>query len=349
LRLRWLEAQTIWRGHARALNQGRYVTVDDDLRDLRKKNGQLQRRAKVPFLGGYPPWTFFLGSLVLWSDWPTSRTLFGLLNLAATAVLAYWAWNAGRRIDLPTARLCVLASLAMSSHLNILARGQMGTIIVAAVIVAGWTLEQNRVLASGLSLSVAMAKPTMGFAYLIHFVCRRAWLPLALMGLVLAVGSVVILELSGNTVWQAFEGLESAGKYAVYSVPNAEFLLTQSGLDPRWAVISLGVFGVVVVWYLMQHYAHGAWLEQLAIASVIGRLTGYHRAVDNVMVVFLLVLLAVRVGEEPRNRWLTWLFLAVGVSLWIPVRANWATPQVCSFVVWPAALAAVLIHHNRTH
>ena len=121
----------------------------------------------------------------------------------------------------------------------------------------------------------------------------------------------------------------------------------RAGLNPRWAVITLGLFGVGLGFVLMQKYARGAWLEQLAMAAVIGRLTGYHRAVDNVMMVFLLVLLAVHACEEPRNRWLAALFLAVGLSLWVPVRANWMLPQICSMVVWPAALAALLIHQNR--
>lgn len=347
LRYRWLESQTIWRGHAAALNQGQLVEVEDDIRDLKQADGSLQPRAKVPFIGGYPPWAFFLGAFVLWGDWDTSRVLFGILNVAATIVLAYWAWQTGRRVDLPTARLSLLAALALSAHLNILVRGQMGTLAVAAVILAGWMFEQRRYFASGVSLSLAMAKPTIGFAFLIHFVSRGAWLPLVAMALVLGFGSVVILSLSGCSLAQVLEGLEGAGTHAFRRVPNAEFLLTESGIDPRWAVITLGLLGVALVWLLMDRYARGAWLEQLAIASVIGRLAAYHRAVDNVMVVFLLVLLAIRVGEEPRNRWLASLFLAVGISLWVPVRADWATPQVFSFVVWPAALAAVLIHQDK--
>lgn len=347
LRFRWLEAQTIWRGHTRALNQGGYVGLEDDLSDLRQADGTLQARVKAPFIGGYPPWTFFFGSVFLWADWTTSRVMFGLLNIAATVVLAYWAWSAGRRADLATARLCLLAVLAISAHLNILYRGQMGTIIVAAVIVAGWALDRGRIFNSGLSLSIMMAKPTMGFVFLIHFACRKAWLPLFVMSLILLFGSAVILAISGCTPWQVLQGLEGAGMHAFREVPNAEFIVMQAGLNPRWAVISLGLLGVGLGWVLMQKYAPGAWLEQLAMAAVIGRLTGYHRAVDNVMLVFLLVLLAVRACEEPRNRWFTWLFLAVGVSLWVPVRANWMLPQISSMVVWPAAIAALLIHQNR--
>jgi len=347
LRLRWLEAQTIWRGHALALNQGRYVVIENDLSELRLEDGTLQPRAKVPYLGGYPPWTFFFASVFLWADWTTSRIMFGLLNIAATVVLAYWAWGAGRRIDLATARLSLFAVLALSAHLNILVRGQMGTIIVAAVLVAGWALDRGRILGSGLMLSIVMAKPTMGFAFLIHFVCRKAWLPLAMMSLVLLVSSAVILTISGCTPWQALQGLEGAGMHAFRQAPGAETIIIQAGLHPRWAVMTLGLFGAGLAWAMMQRYARGAWLEQLAMAAVIGRLTAYHRAVDNVMLVFLLVLLAVRASEDPRNRWLTWLFLAVGVSLWVPVRANSMLPHISCMVVWPAALAALLIHQNR--
>jgi len=347
LRFRWTEAQTIWRGHTRALNQGRYVGLENDLSDLRQEDGTLQPRVKVPFYGGYPPWTFFFGSVFLWADWTTSRVMFGLLNVAATVVLGYWAWGAGRRVDPATARLCLFAVLALSAHLNILFRGQMGTIIVAAVIAAGWALDRGRIFNSGLSLSIMMAKPTMGFAFLIHFACRRAWLPLVVMSLVLLVGSAVILSISGCTPWQVLQGLEGAGMQAFRQAPSTEIILIQTGLNPRWAVITLGLLGVGLGWVLMQQYVRGAWLEQLAVAAVIGRLAGYHRAVDNVMLVFLLVLLAVLACEEPRNRWFTWLFLAVGVSLWVPVRANWMLPQISSIVVWPAALAALLIHRHR--
>ncbi len=347
LRFRWMEAQTIWRGHSRSANQGHYVALENDLRELRHDDGTLQPRVKVPFLGGYPPWTFFFGSLFLWSDWTASRVMFGLLNIAATIVLGYWAWGAGRRVDVATARLCLCAVLALSAHLNVLVRGQMGTIIVAAVIIAGWALDRGRLFNCGLSLSIMMVKPTMGFAFLMHFVCRRAWLPLVVMSLLLLVGTAVILVISGCSPGQVLEGLEGAGVHAFRHVPSAEIILIQAGLHPRWAVIALAVLGVGLGLVLMQKYANGAWLEQLAMAAVIGRLTGYHRAVDNVMLVFLLVLLAVRACENPRSRFLAGLFLAVGLSLWVPVRANWMIPQFIGVVLWPAALAALLIHQRR--
>jgi len=353
LRLRWLETQYILRGYTKKANTGHDVTfTPQDKRELVQNNGDPLKLTKsdgtiaaivrTPSIGGYPPWAFLATMVLLSGDWPTSRVVFAVLNLLATLVVVRWVWNLGWRYGRDAAWLSVSATLAFGAFLNILVMGQLGTIVLATLIGAWWAYERNQHTLSGFLLGLAMIKPTIAFTFVLLYVVNKAWRPLTIMLVYILVATGIVYAATQSPPLEMFRAMAEAGAYSLDRTPGIGTIAADTGLGPRWSLGLLGVTGVFIAWFLIHSYREYDISIHFVIAAVIGRVFAYHRPVDNIMLIFLTTLLVV-IAVSRDNTVMRIMFVLVGVSLWLPTRANWFFPGSIQLVIWSVAFIALLV------
>ncbi|AFY77127.1 MAG: hypothetical protein IGR93_04445 [Hydrococcus sp. C42_A2020_068] len=93
--------------------------------------------------------------------------------------------------------------------------------------------------------------------------------------------------------------------------------LTNLGIAPTSATILLALIGVVAVTVIFYTYHNSSLLTLFAIASVIGRVSTYHRFYDNVMLIFFLLAL-LKMTFKNLHRLNILVLMLVGISLWLP-------------------------------
>ncbi len=142
-----------------------------------------------PWTVGYPPWSFVAGTAMFGPPWSVMRPYTVLLNLLGLAVIGGWAYRlgGGGRVG----ALFAAASLACNAYAWVLSIGQATILIMAALVIAYWLAERGHPWACGLLLGIAMFKHTITGPFLLCFLVRGQWKPIASCLFYLALASVV--------------------------------------------------------------------------------------------------------------------------------------------------------------
>lgn len=290
---------------------------------------------------GDPPWAFLSGMILFAPAWPAARWYFALLNLIALCVIGRYAWQAGRAFGRPAACLLAASTLALGSHSTALGVGQVGPIAVALLCLSAAALQQNQGWRAGFIGAIAALKPSIAGPFLLAVVVKAGGRSLCAITGYLVGASCVVWWLTstdpGEMLQQMLWGADLLAEvgYGLHRVVPAE-----RGPGGTFGLAAL-VSGLVVAWMLWRRDTPVA--IHFAVAAVAARLWTYHRAYDNLMLLFLLVPLGVIALEREQWRWWT-VFLAVGSTLWLPTRACALVPiQVAQHAVWIGGLAALLM------
>ena len=324
LRLRWLEQQAVF------ARRNPFDLVSDYYTG---RSVPASLRPYVPqMVVGYPPWSYFSGIFLFWPPWPAARWLYGALNLVATAGLVRWTHIVARPAGPWASVLLGAAVWAVSAHYNTLVAGNYGILVVGLLLVAMWAHRTRHPWTSGMLAGVAMLKPTIAAPFLLPFVFRREGRVLAGCAGYLAVSSGVTWWFTGTDPLTMTVQMMRWGQVYVREAYGPLNFLLAGGVDREVAILlTAGVFlgfASVALWVRRED----GLLCQFAIAALAGRLWTYHKVLDDVMLVFVLV----AVGD----RWLVrsqrgarLMFVLLGLSLWTPGRLV-AYPDAFAPTMW---------------
>lgn len=295
---------------------------------------------------GHPPWAYVSGAVLFWPAWPAVRWYFLLWNLAALVTLAACTWSLVGRETIWHARLAVVGVVAVGAISTTLGVGQYGVVVVGCLSGALLALSRGANVTAGVLLGIALAKPTLSGPFALVLLIGGYWRATLSAAAYLCGASLITWAVVGEQPLHMLRQLATLGRVIAgdgdISFPQ---LLITSGYAPPTA----GAVGMVATLLpaiaLMLIAKRQSVVSMFAVAAVAARLWTYHRAYDDLIIVFLLLALVVE-GEHRRN-WrhpLSVFFLLVGVTLWLPPSVT-ASPLfgVVKVTVWLAACAVVVI------
>jgi Glycosyltransferase family 87 len=307
----------------------------------------------TPGNGGYPPWETALG-LALVPPTPVfmhARIVLTGLSAMSLAMVAVWAGRLGASIRRGEGTLPAAAVLAVIANLFCLSAGQYALIANGGVILAWFFAEQRRFVLSGLTLSLAFIKPQIGAWFVLAFMVKGHWRPLAATALTLTVSSLAAAWLTHTPVPELVSEMfvwSSAWLSRVDGYGPVAFLLSRGvGSGTAQAVCGLAGGAALTVLTLRRRSAPPDVL--FAIAATIGRLASYHGVYDNTMLVFLIVSLIATYYRSGRQSHIALAAAAVGLTLGSPVPYGlhaWAPLQALHVAVWVCGLV-VLVRATR--
>jgi hypothetical protein len=300
--------------------------------------------------GGYPPWSVAVGFLMAPPVAPHwVRAYFSVQNLLALLAMGRFAYVAGARVGPAGARFVCASALAISTHAVVLRNGQYGLIVNGGLVALLAAEHARRPRSSGLALALGALKPQSAgpFALLL---CRRAsWPGLVVAAITLGLGTACValwLERDPITLLVlAFR--ESAGWVPCDS--GLLRLLLELGVPQVWAVPLLAATALAVGSAVFRRFREHPIPIKAALLAVVARLWTYHRRYDDVLLVFFLVPLGVHaLRRRTASAWLG--FFAVGLTLWPPIRQEDTGSLLIAvkIVIWLAALAELLLHHDQS-
>jgi hypothetical protein len=268
--------------------------------------------------GGYLPWSFLTGVFFITKiSWPATRLYHVLLNFIALILLGLFSYRIGAPWGKLKAWFAVAATLAISSNCTNLNVGQYGLIINAFLMGMFWCLCNRKDAWSGLFLGLAMIKPNISAFYFFILPIRKRIDAMTVFFIYLGFSSLAIWGITKLSPIYMIERIFFQSKYFAAKGNSGVNFVLKLGIEPSQAILLFGLLGMVgvgIIFYFCRSYSL---LTLFAIASLIGRVSTYHRTYDNVMLVFLLLALMKLMFSNPQ-RWNILMFSLVGVSLWLP-------------------------------
>jgi Glycosyltransferase family 87 len=307
------------------------------------RNEDIDPSVGIPSASGYPPWNFFAGYLLYWPSWALVKPYFAGLNLLALVVLVGWASFVGKRAGGNFAGLLLGVSVtAISSICTTLGVGQVGVLL--AGLLAGCVMleERNWYLTAGILAGFAAIKPNLGGPFLCAFLVYRRWRGLiGAIGFIVA-GSLVIWSVTGaNPVEMVHQMVQGAHLFlaASYGPPN---FLAAFGIPLEIATVITTLAGAAAAMALTYHYRRIPLLPLFGMLSAVARFWVYHKADDNIVVVFLLVALGELMVSGRATNITSAVFWAVGIALWLPAKcADFRSIQIFQMLAWGTGLVVL--------
>lgn len=340
MRYRWLE--------------GRYFLERQSLVDLaRLIDPRPPELTHGPVSPNYPPWSFVTGLAAAPPiPFQAARIWMALLDVAALATVALFAWRSLRRLGPWAAALGAAAVLAPVANLFTVSAGQYG-LLVNALVVATMTLDaKGRWFWAGVCFGLALIKPSYAGLFALVLLVQGSWRPLAV------AAAIVLVEGAFALAWLRTGPIEFADQLrlavpALYGLGYSPlaFVVRAGGDGSRWVPFIAGAGFLLALWLLVRR-RDASLCARLAIAAVLGRLWTYHNAYDNVMLVFLpLALFQLALERSRVDVPLVAVLAVVCVSLFAPVpwvaldSLRWL--QAAHLVSWAAGLAVVVARTPR--
>jgi hypothetical protein len=333
LRLRWLEKSYVLRG----------VNPLDALSD------QAPAQLGLPALGtmaGYAPWSYVYAMLFAPSADPDLAALaFGLLNLAALAVLAAYGRHSMRGVAAERALgwLAAAAAVCFVAIPVVLRHGNYGLVVTALIAGMLWLLERERPWLAGLCLGLAMIKPQLAALFAFVPLVRASWPTLLVAGACVGGAWLLAANLTDAEPLGLLTGMvgHAAGFGDAYQGVFA--VLRDAGL-PGTATTLLGMAcGAAATGWLCWRNRDLDLLTLAAVPAVMATAWTYHRTHDLMILAFLglagLRLLATGAGPPLRRG--GWLLLAAWTPYLNRMNEGYLLPTAFR-LLWIAALWRVL-------
>lgn len=330
---RWKEQQYIYQGQY-PYDVGETIQIDP----------------KIGFIhsGGYPPWAFFTGFLLVPPiPWDLTRIYYALLNFVSLVILALFSFRLGSAYGQSKAWFSMAASLAISSHTTTLNNGQFGIIINALLIVMFWLLKKHRDILAGLVFGLAMIKPNISALYIFALIVRRRVKALLSFSFYIVVASTTIWIVTKlSPIYMIGRNLRHSTFFAKegYSLIN---IFINLGIDTKVATFLsplLGLLIITIICYLGRNYSL---LTLFAIASFIGRIWTYHRVYDNLMLIFLLFALLNVTLKNPQKL-NTLILTLLLITLWLPARmTRLPYMNIVQMIIWAIALGYLIVQEQN--
>jgi hypothetical protein len=345
LRQRWVDQQYIFHRQnpydvmffAKAMQHG-------DAPPRTSRNTAADTAIGAPWSGGYPPWSFFSGAVLVGLPWNAERVYFAILNLAALGFLGGWGFSIGRKFGTEVGIFLAAATAAMGANRVTLSFGQYG-ILVNALLVGALVLEERRrPILSGLMLGIAMLKPNIAAPFMLCFLIQRRFKALTSAIAYLIAASLVIWAVTHTNPLEMIRQMLTTSQEYITNSTSILKAVIKIGVPMTKAIVIVAAGGMFVGGVLMLRLRDGSLLTQFAIACVIARFWTYHHPYDDLVLIFLLVRLAQGMLKRPTVPD-TIAFWLVGLSLlWLPLGYEgfrWPL-AVVQHLAWSFGLLVVL-------
>jgi glycosyl transferase family 87 len=274
----------------------------------------------VPLCPDYPPWAYVSGLLFFSPPWSVDRLYFTAINLVALGVLGWIGYGLGREFGKHAALFVLAATLAMDANRWVIEFGQYPLVVVSSLAGAMVLAQRKRDVACGVLLGVAMLKPNITAPFLLCFLVRRQFKPVAIALGIVAAQSLLAGWLVKTNPIEMIRQMEALGE--AYAIDRGSPLkaLVKLGVPLNAAIPLLAggclAVGAALIWWRRRD----SFLLLMAIACFTARVWTYHRWYDNVMMVFLLWGLA-RQFLSHRTPLNSAALFATGLALWAPFGA----------------------------
>ena len=329
LRLRWIEHRQLAEGQ-NPQTQG-HPDLPDSHATMRTQGG------------GYPPWAYAIGSLLVPPiSFTGARWYYAIVCAAAVALLAAWAIRMAGWIGLGG----VLASFPAAICISY---GQYGVVIAALLAGALWLLERGRSVAAGIMMGLAMVKPNLAVLFLLTAFLYRDYRAVACAASVVAIATLSASWMAHTSpvVMLSSFGNETSQYYWLSHNPLLPWLTNAIGFGPAVALLGLGGLAVVVAIFAVTHRRLPL-ADAFAIAAFVTMFWSYRKHYDTVLLVLLLVPM---LREAQARGWgVKGLTLVLGLTLWLPIRGTqWdlLLVKVVDLVVWTVAIATLVVLRYR--
>ncbi len=298
---------------------------------------------------GLPPWTYAL-HLLVYPVWPLRivRAYLTLAGLLSLALVGWLAWASSRAWP-PLPRALLLASTVALGAVNAtFTQGQNGLFVNAGLAALLWGLGcpgRLRDSVAGIGWALAMAKPTSALPFILIALVAGRW-RIVLAGVaILAAVTAAVAARTHTPVIVLFEqfsraSLDVVGQGANIIQRSLVVAGANAALVRNVGVVAGGVLGVILA---IRHRAAPV-LLQAGLLAIVARLWSYHRAYDDLLLVFAVI--AVAHVSRTRRQPVPWALLAATLalpySLYVSEPALWAQAGVWIGVgIWlDRALAA---------
>ncbi len=293
--------------------------------------------------GGYFPWSFFsLSALFLPLPLAASRFYFAVVNLISLAVLGIFSYRSFEKYGKQESVFAVISVLAISSHCTTLGIGQTGIVLNAALVTMFECLNSRRLVGAGLWCGFALLKPNVSALYfLVLLTPKRYKAAVVAVGYIVSTSLLMAFLTGADVLALVIQPFGDVHKYASQGSFVIAFL-EQAGLSVDLVVPIIAVAGCGLCWLLLQKVSLMPLIYQFAIASTVGRLCTYHRAYDNVMLVFLYIGFFHFVLVQP-TRMHRAMFCLLALSLWLPTAWFDAQPMaIAQACVWIGATVTII-------
>jgi hypothetical protein len=340
--LRWHEERSMLRG----IDPYDLSALNPDYRPSVSESARIEqhhlRSTDSSEPSGYPPWSFtesllFIYPIPLRAD----QVLFAIWSMSALVFTLCWIY----RFILPFGRgaawFVTAGALAVNGNSGTLRLGQYGLLLNAFLLLAISAQFRRKPVSSGLAMAIAAMKPNYSFLQFFIWLLYRRWMVLLTVAVVCMLASLLPWCLTGvNPVEMLMQMLHQAAGTAQN---DTSLLRVAAGVMPfSVASMSLGLLGVLGTVMLGWPLRKASPVVGLSIASVIGRVSLYHRQYDNTMLVIPLAVLAwIAVQKNQRLIWIS--FAIFGLSVWAPLRYSDYTPLTVSLlsICWFLGLGVI--------
>jgi Glycosyltransferase family 87 len=310
-----------------------------------------------PELGGvpnlaYPPWSYPLGTVILWPPWPAVRYWAGLLDAVALALVVAWAWNRARPLGRAEATVVVAVCLSCADSFTVLRLGQLAIYILGFLLAAMLLERRGRDISSGLMLGLAMIKPTIAAPFVLVPLIRGRWRSVAICIALVGAGSAVAWIRTGVNPLEMVQQMVAVAEQVEIPLgePGPVTWLIGLGLSASAASKIAGV-AFLIPCIAAMWWCRGRPVEVMyAIAAVTAQVWTHHKGYDSVVLVLMLVPLLTLALAPPRRWWLLGLAGLVTLSVLQLGLSHLLSPGLrvaAQTVVWIVGLVVYLVLERR--
>ncbi len=271
-----------------------------------------------PELGGvyqlaYPPWTYILGSVIFWPDWPAVRWWTALLNWLSLALVGAWAYRSARPSGRGGAMVTALICLACSNNLTNLMLGQLAIVVLAFLVAALLLDEAGHDVLSGVCLGMATIKPTITVPFLLIPLVRGRWKSLMTAVALVAAASGFVWLKTGVGTLEMLQQMTAVAEQVemLKGEPGLITWLISMGMKVSVASkvtagLSLALCALMLC--VLRHRPVGV---LYAVAAVTAQLWTHHKGYDEVVVLLMTVPLVSAALIHGKS----WALLAVSAAV----------------------------------
>jgi Glycosyltransferase family 87 len=276
---------------------------------------------------GYPPWTYMTGILLHSMRLPCARLQYAFANLLALASIGWWALKQTPQGLPGSARWFLpLSVLGTMPFWCTLAYGQYGVLLVAMV---AWSVSLSEAgwgVSAGVLMGMAMLKPSFTLPFGLLLLYRWNWRAVTVAATYVLGGGLLVCWMTRTAPEIFMSQMQADAPRYVLDLPGLLKALVVAEVPLKLAIPGLIlIFLIATGWWVVYMGNRASTLDRLAIAGLAARLFTYHRPYDDLLLVFLLVALTVRLMKRSTSS-LVMATLAVGLSLWLPLGFGWKWP-----------------------
>ena len=307
---------------------------------------QLAEYAGNPVSVVDPPWVFAFSAPLHAASRPLAPIAFVSFQYVALVVAILCTRVISRPLAPGQTVLLISLFLANQAFGETILNGNLGIFTLAAI-ACYFALQRRSVwLASGTALAVAQLKTTIGAPLVLVALVERK---------ILSVGTAAAILLLA-TSWTRFtlgidyaglfqRMLDGVGRYSVGGLsPHKGLMLL--GLDKNLSIATSGILILAIAAILEWRWRRDS-IAQMGIFAVCSRVFTYHLVIDNVVMAFLVMAMAITWIESGMAPRAGIILGGLVVSLLLPARLTEITAVgIGQQLFWLVALA-VLLHARR--